>query len=204
MRLNINLATHKYEDARAFFLRWGLAVALAAIATLVLTGLAWSSHVRAVETSKRIIKLQQQAAELDNERAKAEKILNEPENRPVRDQSRFWNARIEQRAFSWTQLFSDLEKIMPSRAFVTSVEPIPSKDKKLKLKITIDSDSHKSANDLVKSMEASQRFHAASITAEVARAATKSSPALVEFHIETYYTPTAPIVKSAAMEKEGA
>ena len=177
---------------------------MAAIATLVLAGLAWSSHVRAVETSKRIIKLQQQSAELEKEKAKAERILNEPDNRPVRDQSRFWNARIEQRAFSWTQLFSDLEKIMPSRAFVTSVEPIPSKDKKLKLKITIDSDSHKSANDLVKSMEASQRFHGAKIIAEIARPATKSAPALVEFHIETYYTPTAPIGKSAAMEKEGA
>ena len=204
MRLNINLASQKYEDAKAFFMRWGLAVALSVIATLVLAGLAWSSHTRAVEVGKRITKLQQQAAELDGERAKAEEILNRPENHDVRDQSRFWNARIEQRAFSWTHLFSDLEKIMPSRAFVTSVQPVPSKDKKLKLKITIQSESHKFANDLVKSMEASQRFHAASITSEVTHPATNKSPALVEFHIETYYTPTSPLVTSAAREKEGA
>ncbi len=204
MRLNVNLATQRYEDARAFFVRWGLAVALAVIATVILAGLAWSSHARAIETGERIAKLQQQAAALDIERAKAEKTLNEPENRPVRDQSRFWNARIEQRAFSWTQLFSDLEKIMPSRAFVTSVEPIPSKDKKLKLKITIESESHKFANDLVKSMEASQHFHSASILSEVMHAATKTSPAVVEFHIEAYYTPATAIVRPAAREKEGA
>jgi len=33
MRVNVNLATQKYEDARAFFARWGTAVA-AALAAL--------------------------------------------------------------------------------------------------------------------------------------------------------------------------
>ena len=33
MRLNINLASQKYEDARRFYLRWGTALVLAILIT---------------------------------------------------------------------------------------------------------------------------------------------------------------------------
>jgi len=38
MRLDINLATRPYEDAREFWTRWGLGVGLLALLTLVLLG----------------------------------------------------------------------------------------------------------------------------------------------------------------------
>ena len=38
MRLDINLATRPYEDAREFWARWGLGVGLLAIFTLPLLG----------------------------------------------------------------------------------------------------------------------------------------------------------------------
>ena len=43
MRLNINLASQKYEDVRRFYVRWGTAIALTAILTLVLIFLACES-----------------------------------------------------------------------------------------------------------------------------------------------------------------
>jgi len=40
MRLNINLATRPYEDAREFWSRWGLGVGALGVVTLILIGLA--------------------------------------------------------------------------------------------------------------------------------------------------------------------
>ena len=44
MRLNINLASQKYEDVRRFYVRWGTAIALAAVLTLLLVFLAWKNY----------------------------------------------------------------------------------------------------------------------------------------------------------------
>ena len=47
MRLDINLATHPYEDAREFWARWGLGVGLLGLLTLLLLGLTVSDWRKA-------------------------------------------------------------------------------------------------------------------------------------------------------------
>src|ERR1700682_659678 len=189
MRLNINLASQKYEDARAFYARWGTALGLLLVITIVLAALAWSSHSRSVQASQRIAELQKKIADLDREKTAAEATLNLPENHDVREESRFWNERILQRSFSWTQLFTDLERVMPNRAYVMSVSPAPALDKRIRLKIVVAAETHDNANDLVKRMEQSTRFRATGIVAESSQSASKGGPAVVQFEIEALYTP---------------
>ncbi len=198
MRLNINLASQKYEDARAFYMRWGTGLGLLLVMTIVLSSLAWSSHSQSVQANQRIAELQRKIADLDREKAASEAILNRPENHDVREQARFWNERIRQREFSWTQLFTDLEKVMPNRAYVVAVQP-ESSDKGTKLKLVVAAETHDNANDLVKRMEGSTRFRHPSIAAEHFQPATKTGPAVVQFDIEAYYTPP----PSTAVAKEG-
>jgi Tfp pilus assembly protein PilN len=192
MRLNINLASQKYEDACSFYARWGTALGLLVVITIALSLLAWSDHSRSVQANRRIADLQTKIAELDRERSAAEATLNLAENHDVREQSKFWNNRITQRAFSWTQLFSDLERVMPNRAYVASVEPMPSSDKHLRLKIIVDGETHDDANDLVKRMEASARFQTARIVRETTQASTKGGPSYWQFDIEANYLPPPP------------
>jgi hypothetical protein len=199
MRLNINLASQKYEDARAFYQRWGTALGLLLVLTVVLGVLAWSSHSRSVEAGRRITELQRKIADVDREKSASEAILNRSENHDVRAQARFWNDRIRQRAFSWTQLFSDLERVMPSRAYVVAVEPAPTADKHLRLKILVDGETHENANDLVKRMEGSARFRATKINVEGLQAAAKGGTPLWQFAIESDYLPP----PSNAAAKEG-
>ena len=45
MRVNINLASRKYEDVQQFFLRWGVALAFLAALTLLL-GAALSLNIK--------------------------------------------------------------------------------------------------------------------------------------------------------------
>ena len=212
MRLNINLATQKYEDAGAFYVRWGAFVGAALLLTLILSWVAWSSHSRSVQARKRISELQQKIAELDRQKDTAESVLNRADNHDVRAQSRFWNDRISQRSFSWTLLFSELEKIMPRRASLVAVQPEAESeqktaelglDQRLKLKLAINGEKYDDAIELVKNMEGSRRFHVIGIETEVFKAATKGSPATVQFRIETYYMPPPLPQPSAPAQKEG-
>jgi hypothetical protein len=202
MRLNINLATNKYEDTGQFYVRWGSALALAVIIAAVMAVLSWSNYRSTADDRKRINELHRKIAAVEEERRQDEAVLNRPENQDVRDQSGFWNDVIDQKSFSWIQLFSDLEKIMPGRAYVMSVQPELTPDKRLKLRLTIGGEKHENALELVRKMEGSERFRSPLIVSEDVRSQQNSS-AVVIFIIETYYTPASPLQPRIVAEKDG-
>lgn len=193
MRIDINLASQRYEDARQFYFRWGAALIAVLVLTMGLGFLAWRHFQSTAEDRKRINDWQVKISGLEQERRHAEEVLNRPENRDVRDQSRFWNDVIDQKSFSWTQLLSDLEKIMPGRAYLVSVAPTLTPEKRLNLKLTIDADNHENGIELQKKMEHSEHFYLPKIVSEnVRQNQAPGSVPVTEFVIETFYTPAAP------------
>jgi len=102
MRLDINLASQPYEDARQFWMRWGTAVGAVGLLTLVLLMLDVTGWVNARRDRAAIAEKQTMIADRDRLRAQAEAILNLPQNRTTRDESQFLNQLIERKAFSWT------------------------------------------------------------------------------------------------------
>ena len=115
MRLDINLASQPYEDARQFWVNWGAAVGAVAVLTLVLLTLDITGWVNARRDRAAIAQIKSMIADRDRLRAQAEKTLNLPQNRTTRDESQFLNELIERKAFSWTQVLESLEKVMPPR-----------------------------------------------------------------------------------------
>ena len=197
MRLNINLASQKYEDVRQFYVRWSTAIILAALLLLLLIGLAVTNYTSSSQTSARIKELKETIASLQKERAAAEAISNLPANHDVTAQKNYWNAQIRRRQLSWTQLFNDLQKIMPARAFVKTVHPETTLDHRLKVTLEILGDTHDNGLELVKKMEKSERFRGPAISAEGIEKDQKSGSQLFKFSIVTYYTPTAPSQRRA-------
>ena len=65
MRLDINLASQAYEDAREFWLRWGTALAAAAILTLALLTLTITDWFVARRDHAQIADLRAQIAQRD-------------------------------------------------------------------------------------------------------------------------------------------
>jgi Tfp pilus assembly protein PilN len=202
MRVNINLATQKYEDAREFYTRWGSAVALGVVVTLVLGFFTWSNFRSTEQDRKRLAELRSQISELERSKAANEAILNRPENQEARDQARFWNDVIDQKYLSWTRLFSDLEKIMPARAFVLSVKPSLESDRRLKLELVIGGEKHENAVDLIRRMESSDRFRLTRLINEAAANPSRGQN-IFQFGIETYYNP-AVVAQPAGQQKAGA
>jgi len=188
MRLNINLASQKYEHVRSFISRArAVTIGLAAF-TVLLAVLAWFNYSSSINSNVRIRQLEQKISGLQQERAKASAVENLPENRDVTQQKNYWNRQIARRAFSWTQLFNDLQKIMPGRVYVISVAPELTSDNQLKLKLTIGGEKNDALNELVKRMESSHKFrHTELKNEQVQNDSRPGAPPLHKFEIETFY-----------------
>ena len=166
MRLDINLATRPYEDARAFWMRWGLGVGLLGVLTLVLLGWAVRGWTNAGRDRHNIAQLQEQIAEREHERAKAQVFLEMTANRSTRDQSQFLNGLIQRKAFSWTRVFEDLERVMPPNLHVVSLRPELNDQNQMQLDMKVAGDTRGAAIELVHRMEGSRHFQGAQLVQE--------------------------------------
>jgi hypothetical protein len=191
MRFNINLATRKYEDVQEFFFRWRVALVALAGLTVLLAALAGLKHSNAVKNAKETKELQQKIAALQKERDHLMAIDASPENREVTQQKKYWNTQIARRSLSWTQLLNDLQKIMPPRAYLNSVQPELTNDNRLKLRLVIVGETHDNALELVKKMEGSPRFRSVKIAADNVQQEAKG-PVVHKIEIETEYSPATP------------
>ncbi|MFI5090050.1 MAG: PilN domain-containing protein [Terriglobales bacterium] len=186
MRSRINLASQPYEDAQRFYLQWfGLLLALAVITALLIT-LVVRSHRASRDIARKVAQERSQIAEIDRERAAAEAILNRVENRDVRDKSRFLNALIVRKAFSWTQVFSDLERIVPPRVRIVSIHPEVNLSSQLEIHLEAIGDSREKANELLRHMEESPTFREAQLRVE---RPTEGSGSSIDFTIVAQYVP---------------
>jgi type IV pilus assembly protein PilN len=166
MRLDINLATRPYEDAREFWGRWGLGVGVLGLATLLLLGFAVQGWIRAGRDRQEIRQLQRQIAERDAERGRAQAFLDLSVNRSTRDQSQFLNGLIQRKAFSWTRVFEDLERVMPTNLHVVSLRPEINDQNQMQLDMKVAGDNRLAAVELVHRMESSRHFQGAQLVQE--------------------------------------
>jgi type IV pilus assembly protein PilN len=158
MRIEINLASQPYEDARQFWMRWGTAVGALGLLTLILLALDVTGWINARRDRLAMAQQRSMISDRDKVRADAERVLNLAQNRTTRDESQFLNQLIERKAFSWTRVLENLEKVMPPRVHVVSISPQLNEDNELALKMTVAGDSRDRAIELARRMEESRRF----------------------------------------------
>ena len=189
MRIDINLASRPYEDSRRFWTYWGTGLALLSLTTALLVFLAVMGFLNAGKDRAQIAKLKQEIAAYDQENSHAAAVLAQPQNRTLRERSRFLNALFQRKAFSWTQVFEDLERVMPPRLHVVSIHPDMSGDNNLEIKLVVAGDSRDQALDLVRKMEASNHFKQTYIATE-RQSEQNGNGDRVEFEIGAFYVPT--------------
>ena len=201
MRLDINLASQPYEDARQFWLRWGTALTAAVVLTLVLLTITITGWFNARRDHAKIAEFQAQIAQRDRKREEAEAFLNRPENRATRDQSQFLNQLIERKSLSWTHVLEDLEKVMPARVHLISIHPELDEDNQLTLKMQVAGDSRERAIELARRMEDSGHFSQTYIESEAPAAG--GSGDTVQININGIYVPekAAPAPATATQTK---
>jgi Tfp pilus assembly protein PilN len=192
MRIYVNLASQPYEDARRFARQWGLLLGVTGLITLALV---WGAFFRVREwqvEERTIHALQGQIAQGDQEIGKAQAFLNRPENRDTRDKSQILNELIARKAFSWTEVFADLEKIMPPRVHVVSIRPELNEQNQLELRLAVAGESRQRGLELVRKMESSTRFKDPEVLAEATLSPSAvNSGDTVQFDIRALYVPPA-------------
>jgi type IV pilus assembly protein PilN len=192
MKLNINLASHPYEDSRQFWSYWGTGLGLLALVTVLLVFMAVNGFIEGSRDRQQMAKLKTQLAQVDREKIQAEAMLSQPQNRTVRDQSRFLNELFERKAFSWTLAFEQLEQVMPAHLHVISIHPGISADNNLELKLVVGGETREQALDLVRKMEGSKHFKQTRIDSERFESAKNVSGNNdhVQFDINALYVPS--------------
>jgi len=190
MRLDINLATNIYEDARQFWQRWGVVLGILGLVTLGLLIMTITGYYEARLDRSKLAELESKIAERDKERADAEALLNRPENRAMRDKSQYLNDLIARKAFSWTKAFEDLERVMPARIHLVSIQPQLNDDNQLAIKMVVAGDSSDRAIELVRRMEDSQHFRETRIENFGTATQQQGSTDTVQVAINALYVPT--------------
>lgn len=199
MRLNLNLATQPYEDARRFMTLWS--AVLGALLLLVI-GLSigvvkhWHSYR---EMSANIDRERAILSDLDNKQKQDLAILNKTENRDVREKSEFINSLIHRKEISWTTIFTNLEQLMPNHLHVIGIAP-QIKEDHIILQMELAGDSRDRAAELARRMEKSNVFRDAQIVAE---SEGQAQPGQDDhrFQVITEYVPGQKLVKPD--EKKG-
>lgn len=205
MKFNVNLATRPYEDERRFYMRWvPLLLALAVIA-IVLGGKAFANYRNSRQVENQIAERRQQIDKLQKEQLAAQSLLNLPENSGTRDQAQFLNNLFTRKAFSWTQVMADLERIMPPQVQVVSIRPELRTDGQLQFTLDVGTNRRDSAIELVRRMESSPRFREAQLRSENSKQETAgqdSAEKKVRAEIVALYIPdVAPEDAGDAVEK---
>jgi hypothetical protein len=104
MKVRLNLSTKPLETHRRFL---GTAGVIGAVAALFFLGLGW--HVYSVRKA--------------DETFRVKVAMVRQEMAGLEDRSAFLNTLIDQQSLNWTQMFMDLENIMPAGVRLISIEP---------------------------------------------------------------------------------
>jgi type IV pilus assembly protein PilN len=197
MRVEINLASHPYEDSRLFWMRWGIALGAISLFTLIMLYVLVSSFLLARKDRKLMEQAQQQIADRDHKKSDAQALLNLPQNSSIRDRSQFLNDVFQRKAFSWTRVFEDLEQLMPPGLHLISIHPDkdsgqkdPTPDGRVKFGLEVAGTSRDRAEQLVEKMEGSHRFQQTQILEEEAQPGMQGGDT-VRFAISAMYVPQA-------------
>lgn len=126
--LHLNLASRPYRDYRPVYAVVVVVSILIAFMLLnnIETGYRYARETRT--TRDKISRIEQQT-ETENHRAvDTAQRLRGVNVKVLAEQAQFVNARLAERAFSWSELLDRLERIMPDDVRIDSISPSFSKD----------------------------------------------------------------------------
>jgi type IV pilus assembly protein PilN len=198
MRISVNLASKPFVELRPLYAQLRLAMAALAV---VAVGLGVALHVetaRANTAQAQMDALKAQTARYETQLSANEARMRQPQNRSVLDRAQFLNRTFAQKSFSWTAVMMDLENVLPAGVQVTSIEPLMTKEGDVSIRMRVSGDRDR-AVELVRNLEASQRFLKPTLTSESMEttqanggrgpAQGESVPGGVEFDILSSYNP---------------
>jgi hypothetical protein len=163
-RIPINLASEPFRRDRAMLVASSVLAALLAIGLVGQIYLLMQDRTRAQETREAVEKTQLALSKQSAEQAKVDLVLRQTQNSEVLDRNVFLNTLISRKSVSWTQLFADLEKVMPGTVRLVSVRPQITPNNQVVLDMTVGAMTGEPVVDMLMRLEGSPLFGATTIT----------------------------------------
>ena len=167
MRIQLNLASRPFVELGPLYLRLRVLTVLLAVVAVPLWLLLSTEKRKAAEAQARLDAVEQRIHAIEAQRQVFQSSMREPQNASVLSQSQFLNQLFARKAFSWTAVMMDLENVLPSGVQVLNIDPVPTKDGKVTIRLRV-SGAHDRGVDLVRNLERSHRFLAPRLARETA------------------------------------
>lgn len=123
MKARLNLATKPVESHRRFLAGASLTAFVAAVIFVALGWHVYSMREAASEVRLRTERINREFAESEAQRNELEHYFNQKNIANIRDRAAFINGIIVVRSFNWTQMFMDLEHLLPGGVHIISITP---------------------------------------------------------------------------------
>ena len=167
MRIGLNLATRPYADIRPTLKRLRIGMLVLA---LVSGGAALGLHEvhNAAEAARaRAHSLDGEIARVSGERQGYIRMMQEPDNARLLNETNMLNGLFDDKSFSWTLTMESLETVLPGGVQVSTLEPARAKDGHITLRMRVIGPREKGI-EFVRNLEHSQRFLTPRIVGETA------------------------------------
>ena len=157
MKVRLNLATDPLQTHRKFLAGSAL---IAVIAGAIFAALGW--HVYSVRRGDEAVRakaanVRHEVAVLMVQRQKLESFFAEDQNAKLHDRSAFLNSLIDEQSLNWTQMFMDLERILPVGVHLVSIEPRHEKGQ-VQVKLLVGAISDEAKLKFLRALENSPAF----------------------------------------------
>lgn len=123
MKVRLNLATVPMENQRRFLAGALLVGVLGLVAFALLSRMAYQNWRENIELRQELAVKEAEIRQFQQARRELDAYFNDAPTRRLLDRTQFLNGLIERRGFPWTQVFMDLERLLPPGVRVRSIAP---------------------------------------------------------------------------------
>lgn len=155
MKIAINLSSQPFRRDRALLVA-SVAVSLLLVLTLgVLISLALVDRTQLADVRQDVSRLNAALRNVTDQQTRLDAILRRPENAEVLERSVFINTLLQRKGISWTQIFADLEKVLPYNVRVIQIRPVVDGRNHVMLDMQLGSESPAPVIDTLKALAGS-------------------------------------------------
>jgi len=183
MKVRLNIATNPLQTHRKFL---AVSTLIGVIAGLVCLALGW--HVYSVRKSNEALRartgaVRQEMAGLISQRDELETFFKQERNAQLNQRSAFLNGLIDEESLNWTQMFMDLEKILPTGVRLVSIEPAHDKGQVL-VKLQVGAINDEAKLKFLRALENSPAFKEVSVERDIYAEPQESSGETDRVHVQ--------------------
>src|SRR5213080_1754316 len=187
MRVRLNLATKPLESHRLFLAGASVSACAAALVFLALGWHVYSVRKAATEVRARREKMSQEFVAYEAQRSELQRYFAQKNVANLHDRASFINGIIAVRSFNWTQMFMDLERILPGGVRVISVEP-KQVSGHVELNLTFGAADDDVKLKFLRALETSRQFSDVQVDSDVQPATGNGPSSDRVVHLSTFYS----------------